>query len=537
MAAVVRPDGAPGLWVVPEGASAELSLGWQIVAWIEHFLCHGPGDVEGDALALDDELTMFLVMAYALNREGRRLVHRAILSRAKGRAKSELAGAVVCVEALGPARFSHWAKRGEVSSWGYVFEEGEPVGAPVRSPMIRALATEEGQAGNTYENVRAMLTRGPIAGEVAGIDVGLTRVFLPGSGEVRPCTAGSASKDGGRESFAVADETHLYVLPELRRMHDTVTRNLTKRRIAEPWMLETSTAFQIGEGSVAESSLEYATRIAGGLVVNRGLFVDHRFGQVDAWDDDDAMLAGLRQAYGPAAAWMDLPRIVAEIRDPKTRAVDARRYFLNQPAPADSGESWLPAGAWERCTAPELAPVDGAPTWVGVDMALKHDSVAVVHVQVVEGRYVARHKVWMPSGTIDVAAVEAYLADLHDRYELREVAYDPAYFQRSAEALADDGLPMVEFPQSPARMVPACQTAFELICAEQVAHDGSPLFAEQVTAASPRSAGEGWRLSKGKAKRKIDAAIALVMALSRASSAPATADVFDGGFLDLDDYA
>ena len=152
-------------------------------------------------------------------------------------------------------------------------------------------------------------------------------------------------------------------------------------------------------------------------------------------------------------------------------------------------------------------------------MALKHDSVAVVSVQRNGDGWRAHHQAWMPDGdTVDVAAVEEYLRGLHRRFDVVEVAYDPAFFQRSAEALSDDGLPMVEFPQSAQRMVPACQTAYALICGGAVVHDGSPVFADQVCSAAPRATSEGWRLSKGKAKRKIDAAIALVMALDRANA-------------------
>lgn len=482
-------------------------------------LCHGPGDVEGETIQLDDELASFLVMAYALNTHGRRLVHRAILSRAKGRSKSEVAGMVASVEALGPCRFDHWAEDGEVSSWGFRFEPGEPVGAAVRSPMLRCLATEEGQAGNTYDNVRVMLERGAVFGRYPGIDVGLTRTFLAGSGEIRPCTAGSASKDGGKESWACADETHLYVLPELVRMHDTVTRNLVKRKKAEPWMLETTTAFLRNGGSVAEASMDYAVKVAGGTIKNRGLLVDHREGELsdDDWDDDDKLIAALAQAYGSAAEWMDLERIVSEIRDPKTRRNDARRYFLNQ-AVSESAESWLPIGAWAACAGP-VAFDPTLPVWVGVDMALKHDSIAVVEAQPQGERIVVRSKIWFPDGsTVDVAAVENHIRELHRQGNVAEVAYDPAYFERSAQALSDEGVPMMEFPQSAARMVPACQTAYELICTRKVLHDGNPVFADQVVSAIPRDTEAGWRLSKGKSKRKIDAAIALVMGLARAST-------------------
>jgi phage terminase large subunit-like protein len=43
------------------------------------------------------------------------------------------------------------------------------------------------------------------------------------------------------------------------------------------------------------------------------------------------------------------------------------------------------------------------------------------------------------------------------------------------------------------------------------------VFADQVLSAAQRSTDMGWRLSKGKSKRKIDAAIALAMAVDRAT--------------------
>ena len=186
-----------------------------------------------------------------------------------------------------------------------------------------------------------------------------------------------------------------------------------------------------------------------------------------------------------------------------------RRYFCNQWV-ARPAECWLPEGAWEQ-GAGDPTFDKSLPVFVGVDMALKHDSVAVVAVQVdAEGRARTQSRIWFPDGqTIDVAAVEAHLRDLHARWDVAEIAYDPAYFHRSAEVLADDGLCMLEYPQSAARMVPACQVAYEWINAGRVIHDGSPAFTDQILSAVPRQTDTGWRLSKGKSKRKIDAAIAL----------------------------
>lgn len=194
-----------------------------------------------------------------------------------------------------------------------------------------------------------------------------------------------------------------------------------------------------------------------------------------------------------------------------------RRYRLNQWV--RTMESWLPVGAWDQGNEPTVLLDSERPVWVGLDMALKHDSIAVVIAQPQEdGRIVTRARVWMPdSGRLEVAAVEHYLRELHARYDVVEFAYDPAYFQRSAEILADDGLPMVEFPQSRQRMVPACGHAYELIVAGKVLHDGSPVYTDQVLSAAQRMTDDGWRLSKGKSRRKIDAAIALVIALDRAT--------------------
>jgi len=192
-----------------------------------------------------------------------------------------------------------------------------------------------------------------------------------------------------------------------------------------------------------------------------------------------------------------------------------RRWRLNQWVRAQ--ESWLPAGAWQQCT--DARPLlDDALTFVGIDMALKHDSIAVVVAQVQNDVVVTRAKIWKPQDEgVDVAGVEVYLRSLHQQFDVREFVYDPAYFQRSAEALSDDGLPMVEYPQSSQRMIPACGNAYDLIVNQRMTHDGSPTYTDQVLSAAQRMTDQGWRLSKGKSRRQIDAAIAMVMALDRAT--------------------
>ena len=85
-------------------------------------------------------------------------------------------------------------------------------------------------------------------------------------------------------------------------------------------MLLTSTAYAPGQRSVAETTAEHWAGIQSGEIVNRGLYVDHREGSEPLdWDDDEQMLASLAESYGAAAEWLDLHRILAEIRNPATK--------------------------------------------------------------------------------------------------------------------------------------------------------------------------------------------------------------------------
>ena len=372
------------------------SLGEQIVDWIEEFLVHGPGDVVGEPIDLDDEFYAFIIRAYRINPEtGRRLYRRAFLSRAKGRAKSELAGMLVCAEALGPVRFGGWNA------------DGEPVGRPVKSPFIRCLATEEGQSGNTYDNVAVMMEHltNEHGDEFPGIDFGRTaqsssRIILHHQfGEITPSTASSAAKDGGKETFAVFDETHLYTLPELRRMHEVVRRNLRKRRAAEPWGLETSTMYEKGQESVAEKTHAYHQAIVEGRIRDSeaaGLLFDHRQAP-DGTDltDREELIEGLRAAYGPAAEWMDLDGIVAEIWDPQSDPADSRRYWLNQPTVAE--DQLVSPEEWSLCES-ESCLQDGDEITLGFDGGKTDDATALV-AQRVSDRLVQPIGIWeRPTG-------------------------------------------------------------------------------------------------------------------------------------------
>lgn len=525
------------------GHDRNRSLGWLAVAWMEHFCVHGPGDVEGQAVELDDELTEITVDCYALDPKGRRLYDSAFISRAKGRDKSGHAARTVLFEAFGPCRFAGWAEGGETFRWRdfvYEYRPGEPMGRPVTWPFIRCIATEEGQAGNTYDSVHFNLTDGPLSEGLPRGAAGVTRTILPDGGEIRPSTAANASKDGGKETFVVFDETHLFVLPELRRMYATVRRNLAKRKQAEPWSLETSTMYLPGEGSVAEATHDLAKKIREGRTRRARLFFDHREAPVGVnLANVRELLAALREVYGPFAEVMDLRRIIDEILDPRNDPQDSRRYFLNQPTSA--ADAWISEPEWKACAAPDKVVGDGEIITLGFDGSRRRsktvtDATALIACRVADGHVFEplEECVWeQPAGPagenwrVPVARVGAAVDECFRRYRVVGFFADPARWETYVarwEARYGPRLKVRASRDHPIEWwMTGGRTSLQVRLYEQfhgavvdgeLTHDGSYALTRHVLNARRRPSRSGLLIAKEHpdSPRKIDAAVAATLA-------------------------
>lgn len=425
-------------WAGPLFPGHICSLGYEVLDWIHEYEVHGPGDVQGEPLDYDDEMRDFVVESYRLDpNTGRRVYDEAVLSRAKGRAKSETAGHIGVAEAFGPVRFDGWDAH------------GQPVGRPVRSPLLKCLATEESQAGNTFENIAFIAgSWGPdefpeVYGGVSGIRQyqSATALYLPHGGEIRACTAGSASKDGGKETWVCADETHLYVLRELKAMYGTVRRNLGKRKLAEPWLLQTSTAYRPGEQSIFEETLTAWRK--GEL--SASVHVDHREakGRIDITDEPHT-LAQLRQVYGAASAWMDLGRIYREMCDPRSCPDDATaaRYFLNRPM--STQDAWIAKDVHDRQMREADAVAPGEHITVGFDGSLNDDTTVLRGCRMSDG-FLFRIGAWpKPEGAAGIgwevprADVLATIREAYTRYDVVRGYFDPHEWRSDIDALADE---------------------------------------------------------------------------------------------------
>ncbi len=351
------------------------TLGGAVVDWCEEYLVHGQGDVQGEPLVLHDDQQALIWQAYEFGRpgtatEGQRVHSEVVFMGPKGIAKSECAAAICAAEAFGPVRFDGWDA------------SGEPVGRPLPHVKILITATEEGQSGNTYEPLAFMLNpktcRDEFLRDYGAVDIGKsehssTRTVLPGSrGLIVPGTAGASSKEGGLPTFEVWEETHLWVLPELHRLHKTTRRNLTKRR--GTWALHATNACEPGGGSVLEGVLRAVGVTAGTLLFARQVSRELVPDDVPLRDLPDKVLRkALAEVYG-SANWQDWAAIIREIRRPDTEDSDARRFYLNQ---ATRGEKrWADPKQVAHVSTPDRL-ADGDVVALGFDGSRYHDATVL----------------------------------------------------------------------------------------------------------------------------------------------------------------
>ncbi len=426
---------------VPHDTILYPTLGPGVCDWIENELCFGPGDLQGQAAVLDDEKRALIYRMYEIFPEkhehaGRRRFKRCGLSLRKGTAKTELLAWLAAAELhpLAPVRCIGWKK-------------GKPIGGPVTAPFIVLVAyTEEQSDELAYGALKAILEESAIGKD---FDIGLERIIRKdGAGKAVSLSSSPNARDGARTTFLGEDETHRFTLPRLRQAHQVMMANLAKRKLADAWSLEITTAPEPGTGSVAEATMEYAQSVADGLTPDSRLFYFHR----QASDEHDLTTkegarAAVIEASGPAAAWSDIDAIVAQWSDPTTDRAYWERVYCNRLVKGSTQA--FNVETWKALAKPTYRPKKGALITVGFDGAQFHDSTGIECTEVETG-FQWTEGLWecplggdklVPPWHVPASEVDAKMRWIFEYYTVWRLYADPPYWQSwiAAWAGAFDG--------------------------------------------------------------------------------------------------
>lgn len=505
--------------VVPRDDENWPSLGRLVCEFIEQNLVFGPGDLRGEPAKLDKEKRALVWRMYEIYPEGhekagRRRFKRAALSLPKGTGKTEFAAWIAACE-LHP--------EAPVRCAG--FKDGEPIGEPVRDPYIPIIAyTEEQSEDLCYGTLRVVLEEGPLRDD---FDIGLTRIMRHGGdGKAVPLAGNPNARDGARTTFSVFDETHWWTLDRLKQAHQTMMANLPKRKKAQPWALEVTTAPEPGAGSVAEDTMEYAKALDEGRAKDSRMFFFHRQASDDHdLDTEEGARTAVIEASGPAAEWRDIDGIVELWRDPTTDRRYWERVWCNRLV--QSGQRAFDLDAWKALEG-ESPVQDGDLIVLGFDGAQFHDAVSLVGCHVETG-FIWPLGIWQQPYSADdwqapVNDIDDTVDMAFETWDVWRMYADPPYWQSWTSQWAGrygDKKVIEWWTNRNKAMAYALRSFSDAIAEGTISHDGNEHLTRHIGNAqrheTNRRDDEGkplWLIRKERPEspKKIDAAMAAVLA-------------------------
>ena len=380
---------------------------------------------------------------------------------------------------------------------------------------VYAVASTKDQARIVFSGVKRMVEMDPDLSDL--LTLYRDSIEMPSTGSsFKVLAADAPSLEGLNPSFVIMDEVH--AMPN-RELWDVLA--LASGARPEPMMVGITTAGvrtdALGRDSLAYSMYNYGKRLINGEQKDDSFFMAwYQPKKVDCPIDS---LAAARQANPGLDDLVSYEEFKASML--RTPEAEFRTKRLNMWVA--SNNPWLAEGTWES-RKKNVSKVDlSGRVVLSLDGSFKGDSTVVMGCTVdTERPYLWPVGMWEKNDSLDIdwrvpiQDVEQAIRDAFRDYNVVEVCCDPYRWARSIEVLTDDGLPMVEFPQSPTRMVPATQRLFEAVMNGTVQHSGDPAVTRHVANAVVKVDSRGSRLAKEHHGKKIDAAVCCVMALDRA---------------------
>lgn len=383
---------------------------------------------------------------------------------------------------------------------------------------VYSCAADRQQAHIVFGTAKEMVRRQPELAE--SLQTFRDSIYNPATGSVyRALSAEAFTKEGVSATFIAFDEVHAQ--PN-RELWDVMALSTGAREA--PMMVGITTAGvrydSSGRDSLCYQLYEYGKRVAAGEVEDPSFLfawwearagIDHR--DKRAWRLANPGFEDIVDPEDFAAAVLRTPEH------------EFRTKRLNQWVTTDL--AWLPSGAWDVLALRNRADSPGEDAVLALDGSFNNDSTALVRWRLADEKpHLDIVGLWEkpadagPDWHVPVAEVEAAIvaACRESDVFVREVVFDPARWMRTMQVLEEEGLPIVGYPQSATRMVPATQRFYEAVLNGSFSHSGDERLARHVANCTTKQSTRGVMVAKSTSSKKIDAAVAAIFGYDRATA-------------------
>lgn len=378
------------------------------------------------------------------------------------------------------------------------------VGPP--SAEVLVVASDQRQAHITLRYARRMVELNPLL--VERVHIYADRLHVPETdATLTPLPAEPGALHGHDPSLLVVDELHVVT----EAVWEAVTSMAGKR--PESLTLAISTPSTTPD-CVMWSLVEH------GREGTDPAFYLREFAAPEgcATDDREAWKVG-NPALGDFLAEDGLEAVRKTTREPVFRQLRLGQWVTGS-------ESWLPWGAWAECADATRVVADGDRVVLAFDGSASGDSTALVGCTVGPDPHLFVVGLWenpgdprwrVPRGEVDNAVAVAF-----DRWDVAELAADPWGWRSEIEAWAKrhGERHVLEWNTAHGqRMAPATDRLYQAVVTKGATHDGDPRMAAHLAHAVAKRTPMGDLIQKDKrgSPRKIDAAVAAIVALDRAA--------------------
>lgn len=410
--------------------------------------------------------------------------------------------------------------------------------------QIYSAAAEREQAALVYRHAQSMIVREPELQKRAKVYKTFKSIEYPAKNSVyKALSADADTKHGFNSHLVIVDELHAHPNGELV---DVLTTSMASR--TQPLLIHITTADYDRE-SVCNQKHDYATRIRDGVIDDPSFLpVIFEASKDDDWTDPKVWEKA-NPNLGVSVNRDYLERECQRAQDQPVYENTFKRLHLNIRTEQDV--RWLSLAKWDACEFPvDEGALAGRECFGGLDLSTKVDITAWVLVfpPVREGeRWAILPRFWVPGvsaherekrdrvpytawakddttglrltegNVVDYEAVAAQILEDSERFQIREIAYDPWNATHMALNLQDQGAEMVEFRQGYPSMSEPTKEFEKLILAQGIAHGGNPVLRWMASnvAVDIDPAGN-YKPSKKKSVERIDGIVATIMGVGRA---------------------